>query len=195
MELSVEFPQRQNGWTLCGISTETKPWNFVWNFHRKFHRKNCGISTGSSVPLNLLIDNSPESGLLADMSFESLWNILWDFHRNFYGFISFLGAVHGNSTESSTVLKSLRNFLWKSHRNSHGLVSVQKFCRKFHRFVSGFLDTAVLLIHFCDLKFLVIISILKLTISCQVMMLDKWTQLGMMFMCGIAIINSMVWLL
>ena len=42
VKLFVQFAQRQNRGTFCGISTgswtETKPWNFLWKFQRKFHR-------------------------------------------------------------------------------------------------------------------------------------------------------------
>ena len=36
--------QTQNRGTFCGISTETKPWNFLWKFHRKFHTILCIFS-------------------------------------------------------------------------------------------------------------------------------------------------------
>ena len=71
VELSVDFPQKQNHGTFFWISMEnswkTKPWNFPWKFQRMFHRDKfvelfCGNSTGNSTKTKLR-------------------NFLWNFHR------------------------------------------------------------------------------------------------------------------
>ena len=136
--------------TVCGISSETKLWNFPWNFHRNFHRDKT-VEFSVEIPKEALqrqicLVSSPAQrtdcpveipqkvpqfcfrGISCGIStkkfheFVSVEHSL-EFSREIPRFC-LSGILHGNSKESSMVL-----FLWK-------------FQRKFHQFVSCFLDTA-----------------------------------------------------